>query len=99
MIGTRARWIHDLVGIGGEISLTLGMHRLATPDLEMFCPIVMRFGNHGDDVLDLFVQAEGWPGRQIEHASLAPNADIFDYNSAKYPERHFLVHALQANPP
>jgi hypothetical protein len=67
--------------------------------VDMFSPVVVCFGNHCNDVLDLLVQTKGWSGRQIKYIAFAPNADIFDYNSAKYPDRHFLVLALQANPP
>ena len=62
----------------------------------MFSPVVMCFGNYSDDVLDLLVYAKGWPGWKIEYIALAPNTNIFHYDCAKYPERHFFVVALQA---
>src|SRR5712692_9867440 len=59
----------------------------------------MCFGNYRDDVLDLLVQAEGWPGGQIEYVSFTPNADVFHHNGTQYPEHHFLVFTFQAHPP
>ena len=57
----------------------------------MFSPVVVCFGNHSDDVLDLLVYAKGRPGWKIEYIAFAPNTNIFHYDCAKYPERYIAL--------
>src|ERR1700737_52212 len=66
---------------------------------DVFRPVVMRLGNHRDDVLDLLFQPEGRTSRQEEHGSLATDADIFYYNGTQQPQSHLLGFTSQSNPP
>src|ERR1700676_1619309 len=64
---------------------------------SMFFPVVIGLSNRGDDVLDFCLQAEMWSGRKKERGYLAPDTDIFYYDGAQQPERHFFAFTLQTN--
>src|SRR2546423_2425634 len=64
----------------------------------VFLPVVMRLGDHCDDVLDLLVHAERWSSGQKQHRALAPNADVLLGNGPEQPARHRLIVTLQAHP-
>ena len=65
---------------------------------NVLIPIMIGLGDHGDDILDLALEPEVWPGWEPERGFFATDRDVLNDDCAEEPERHFLTVTLHADP-